>query len=67
MESPNRVYTGANDTRRVAEFIQWDDHYNISGWGSHFAGEIRGTGGFMFHPGVTRNENLTAFINELYR
>lgn len=67
VETPNRVYTGANETRLVGTFKQWNDHYSISGWGTKYAREIRGTGGFSFHPGVSRKEKLVAFINELYR
>ncbi len=66
-EVSNRVYTGVGNVSRVGQFIEWNGHTNISGWGTPLAREIRGTGGFLFHPGVSREENLTAFISELYR
>ncbi len=67
MEAPNRVFTGVGNISKVGEFVEWNNHTSIAGWNSTFAREIRGTGGFMFHPGVTREENLTSFISELYR
>ena len=66
-QGPNTVYTGKGNLSRVAQFIEWNGQRNISGWGTPTARMINGTGGFMFHPGVTRDENLTAFISELFR
>ena len=67
VEMPNRVHTGLDDIDLVGAFRQWNGNYNMSGWGSEFAAMINGTGGFMFHPRVSREERLTAFIDELYR
>ena len=67
VEEPNEVYTGVNDTDLVGRFIEWNNNTEISGWGTPNARRINGTGGFMFHPGVSRNENLTVFVTELYR
>lgn len=67
IQGPNIVYTGKGNLSRVAQFIEWNGQRNISGWGTPTAQMINGTGGFMFHPGVTRDENLTAFISELFR
>lgn len=61
------MYTGVGDVMKVGQFIEWKGQTNISSWNSTIAREIRGTGGFLFHPGVTREENLTSFISELYR
>ena len=67
IQGPNIVYTGKGNLSRVAQFKEWNGQTNISGWGTSTARMINGTGGFMFHPGVTRDENLTAFISELFR
>ncbi len=61
------MYTGVGDVRRVGRYIEWNNQTSISGWGTPKAREISGTGGFLFYPGVTRAENLTSFISELYR
>ena len=67
MEEPNRVLTGVNDTRLVGQYLEWNNQTKIEGWGTPEARMINGTGGFLFHPGVTREENLTVFVDELYR
>ena len=67
VEAPNRVYTGVSDVLKVGHYIEWNKQTSIAGWGTPTARKIQGTGGFMFHPGVTRTENLTSFISELYR
>ena len=67
MEEPNRVLTGVNDTRLVGQYVEWNNHTEMKGWGTPEARQINGTGGFLFHPGVTRDENLTVFVDELYR
>ena len=61
------MFTGVNDTRLVGQYVEWNNHTEIEGWGSHWARMINGTGGFLFHPGVTRDDNLTVFVDELYR
>ena len=67
MEQPNRVLTGVNDTKLVGQYLEWNNHTEMKGWGTRTARMINGTGGFLFHPGVTREENLTVFVDELYR
>ena len=67
MQAPNRVLTGINDTQLVGQYVEWNNQTEISGWGTPTARMINGTGGFLFHPGVTREENLTVFVDELYR
>lgn len=67
VEAPNRVLTGVNDTRLVGQYVEWNNQTEIKGWGTPEARMINGTGGFLFHPGVTREENLTVFVDELYR
>ena len=66
-EGPNIVHTGKGNLSKLAQFIEWNGRYKIAQWGTPAARMINGTGGFMFHPGVTREENLTAFISELFR
>ena len=66
-EGPNTIHTGKDNLDLVGQFIMWNNQTKIEKWGSPAAQQIRGTGGFMFHPGVTRGENLTAFISELFR
>ena len=61
------MHTGKDNLDLVGQFIMWNNQTEIDGWGTKAAKEINGTGGFMFHPGVTREENLTAFISELFR
>ena len=61
------MLTGVNDTRLVGQYVEWNNQTEIKGWGSWRARRISGTGGFLFHPGVTRHENLTVFVDELYR
>ena len=67
MEKPNRVLTGVNDTRLVGQLLEWNNMTEIKGWGTPQARMINGTGGFLFHPGIARDENLTIFVDELYR
>ncbi len=61
------MLTGVNDTRLVGQYLEWYNQTEIEGWGTPQARMINGTGGFLFHPGVTREENLTVFVDELYR
>lgn len=61
------MYTGVDDLSKVSQYIEWNGHINMSGWGNIYAGMINGTGGYSFHPGVTRDETLLVFIDELYR
>jgi hypothetical protein len=51
----------------VGQYLEWKNQTEIEGWGTPEARMINGTGGFLFHPGVTREENLTVFVDELYR
>ena len=61
------MFTGKNDSALVGQYIQWKGQHKIAGWNSKTAQMINGTGGYVFHPKVSRKENLTAFISELYR
>ena len=61
------MLTGVNDTRLVGQYVEWKNQTEIAGWGTPEARMINGTGGFLFHPGVIRDENLTVFVDELYR
>lgn len=66
VEEPNMVYTGVNDSSLVSKYIQWNNHTEMA-WANHFAAMINGTGGFSFHPGITREERLEVFIDEIFR
>ena len=55
---------------KLGQFVVWNGNTEIyphGGWGSPYAKMINGTSGFEFHPGVSRHEDLTVFIIELYR
>ncbi len=67
MEEPNQVYTGVDDLSKVAQYIQWNANYSMSAWGNPYAEMLNGTGGYSFHPGVSRDETLLVFIDELFR
>lgn len=61
------VYTGVGNLSNVSRYIQWNGHFNMSGWGDPYASQINGTGGYSFHPDISRDETLYVFINELSR
>ena len=61
------MYTGVDDLSKVAQYIEWNGNTSMSGWGNPYAAMINGTGGYSFHPGVTRDETLLVFIDELFR
>ncbi len=55
-----------NDSSLVSKYIQWNNHTEMA-WANQFAAMINGTGGFSFHPGITREERLEVFIDEIFR
>ena len=64
------MYTGKDDINKVAEYVEWNGNFEIyanGGWGTPTAKMINGTGGYSFHPDMSRHENVTAFISELFR
>jgi len=67
VEQPNRVHTGVDNLTLVNQYIQWNGNYSMSAWGNPYAAMINGTGGYGFHPGVSREEQLVVFIDELFR
>ena len=61
------VYTGKGDTRSTARYIMWNKQTSMTKWGTPYAGMINGTEGTLFHPGVTRNDTLYVFVDQLFR
>ena len=64
------MYTGKDDINKVAEYVEWNGNFEIyenGGWGTPTAKMINGTGGYSFHPDMSRHENVTSFISELFR
>ena len=39
----------------------------MTNWGTPYAGMINGTEGTLFHPGVSRNDTLYVFVDQLFR
>lgn len=60
------VYTGVDNLTLVSKYIQWNNMTSMP-WGNPYASMINGTGGYSFHPGVTRDETLMIFIDEVFR
>ena len=55
-----------NDSKLVASYIEWNNHTKMD-WDNPWAAMINGTGGYSFHAGVTRDDILMVFIDEIYR
>lgn len=61
------MHTGVDDLAKVAQYIEWNGNTSMSAWGNPYASKINGTGGYSFHPGVSKDETLYVFIDELFR
>ncbi len=61
------VYTGIGDLSQVGQYIWWEGRPQISEWGTPAARMLNGTAGFLFHPGVSKKEQLDVFISEIFR
>lgn len=61
------VHTGVQNISQANQYIMWNGNYNMSKWNNSWAAAINGTGGYAFHPQVTKEEVLYVFIDEVYR
>lgn len=61
------VFTGKGNPANTARFIMWNKETSVANWGTPYAGMINGTEGTLFHPGVSRNDTLYVFVDQLFR
>ena len=64
---PTIVATGVGDLRSLNQYKMWENLTSLSKWGTPKARKLYGTDGHLFHPNISRGENLTAFIDQIYR
>ena len=61
------VYTGKGSSQAIARYLMYDGKTSITGWGTPYAQMINGTEALLFHPGVTKNDTLNVYVDELFR
>ena len=64
---PTIIATGVGDLKSLNQYIMWKNHTSMDRWGSETARRLYGTDGHLFHPNISRTENITAFIDQIYR
>ena len=61
------IGTGIHSLRDLAQVKAYKEEPKLNFWYSDFANAINGTDGSMFHPGVSKGENLFMFSPDLCR
>ncbi|KAI6653529.1 Lysosome membrane protein 2-like [Oopsacas minuta] len=64
---PTIISTGVGNLNNLNQYIMWENQTSLDKWGSRKARLLYGTDGHLFHPNISREENITAFIDQIYR
>ena len=67
IDGSTMVFTGKGNPANTARYIMWNEQTSVTKWGTPYAGMINGTEGTLFHPGVSRNDTLYVFVDQLFR
>ena len=64
---PTVIATGVGNLTNLNQYKMWENQTSMDKWGSETARRLYGTDGHLFHPNISRSENITAFIDQIYR
>ena len=64
---PTIIATGVGNLTNLNQYKMWENQTSLDKWGSKAARRLYGTDGHLFHPNISRTENITAFIDQIYR
>ena len=64
---PTVIKTGVGNLNNLNQYEMWENQTSLDRWGSDTARRLYGTDGHLFHPNISREENITAFIDQIYR
>ncbi|XP_065833742.1 lysosome membrane protein 2-like [Oscarella lobularis] len=61
------VKTGKGNSDDIGDFVEWDGMPHLDYWNGTYANMINGTEGFLFRSGLKLGDNLTVFVDDLFR
>lgn len=61
------IGTGVVNASDLNQFKMWNNLTTLDKWGTPYARRLYGTDGHLFHPNVSRSDNVTAYISQIYR
>ena len=59
--------TGKGNSDDIGDFVEWDGMPHLDYWNGTYANMINGTEGFLFRSGLKLGDNLTVFVDDLFR